>query len=1034
LLINCGFVWAQPYAISTVAGGAPPPTPVPGTSASVGYVNGVATDGAGNVYFNSWFGCVFKLDANRILTRFAGTCRRGFSGDGGAAISAQVTAGTIGLAADSAGNLYFVDGGRIRKVSAATGTISTIAGGGTLTTIGGDGGPAISATFALPDGLTIDAAGNLYITDLQTESVRKIFASDGVITTVAGNGSHGFSGDGGPATSAELNSPTGAAVDSAGNLYIADSGNYRIRKVSPTGIITTAAGNGTNGESGNGGAAASAELGAMNGLAIDASGNLYVVEQSFGDIRKISASGIISTIAGPATKPGLGDGGPATSAGFSNPVAAAIDSSGNLYIADSTNSRVRQISPAGIINTVAGNGTGFSGDGGPAISAQLFDPTGAAADAAGNFYVVDYLNERVRRVSPNGVITTVAGGGGFSGDGVPATSAQIGPYGVALDSAGNLYIGDSGNNRVRKVSASGIITTVAGNGTGGFSGDGGPATSAQLNYPEGVKVDAAGNLYIADVFNRRIRKVSPNGIITTVAGNGTAGYSGDGGPATSAELDRPTDVTTDSSGNLYISDEFSCVVREVDANGTISTYAGTGGCGHFGDGGKATSAALGFVAGLAFDTSGNLYFGDTVYIRKVSPSGIITTIAGNGAAGYSGDGGLATNASFGVIGVAVDPGGNVYLVDPGGNAVRKLTPDIPSGLSISGSGDNQTGQVGWTLPNPLQVVVNGSAGAPVPGVAVNFAVASGAATLSAASVVSDSTGTASVQLTLGANPGAVTVTATVAGFSPVQFNASAIAAPSGGGTACTISAPPSIASINSATDFGGFSNFAPGSWLEVKGSNLAVDTRLWTGSDFQGANAPTGLDTSSVSIGGNAGFVYYISGGQINVQAPADSATGSVNITVTTCAGTSAPFTGQQAAAAPGMLAPASFNIGGKQYLVALFQDGVTYVGNSGLIPGVPFRPAKPGDMITAYGIGFGPVTPAIAPGVVVSQSNNIPNLSISFGQTPAVLTYAGLAPNAVGLYQFNITVPQVANGDSQINVSVGGVPVQQTLYLTVQQ
>jgi uncharacterized protein (TIGR03437 family) len=263
-----------------------------------------------------------------------------------------------------------------------------------------------------------------------------------------------------------------------------------------------------------------------------------------------------------------------------------------------------------------------------------------------------------------------------------------------------------------------------------------------------------------------------------------------------------------------------------------------------------------------------------------------------------------------------------------------------------------------------------------------------------------------------------------------------------GGVACTLTAPPSVTSLKSARDFGGFASFAPGSWLEVKGSNLAVDTRLWTGNDFQGVNAPTNLDGSSVSIDGHAGFVDYISGGQVNVQAPADSNTGPVKITVTTCAGTSEPFTVQEAPIVPGMLAPASFylpgnppeEVVGKQYMVALFGDGVTFVGNVGLIPGVSFQPAKPGDSITAYGIGFGAVTPAIAPGTVASQSNVIPNLSISFGQTPAVVTYAGLAPNAVGLYQFNITVPQVAPGDYALNISVRSRLVLQSLYLTVGQ
>src|SRR5439155_1238793 len=238
-----------------------------------------------------------------------------------------------------------------------------------------------------------------------------------------------------------------------------------------------------------------------------------------------------------------GDGGTATSAQLAQPSGIAVDTAGNLYVADTRNQRVRKVTAGGVISTVAGNGTfGFSGDGGPATSAQLSTPDDVAVDAAGNLYVPDLGGQRVRKVTPSGVISTVAGNGthGFSGDGGPATSAQLaffsGGSGVAVDVAGNLYISDNGNNRVRKVTADGVISTVAGNGTFGFSGDEGPATSAQLNFPLGVAVDSAGNLYIADSDNTRRRKVTAGGVISTVAGNGTSGFSGGQGPATSAQL------------------------------------------------------------------------------------------------------------------------------------------------------------------------------------------------------------------------------------------------------------------------------------------------------------------------------------------------------------------------------------------------------------------------------------------------------------------------------------------------------------------
>jgi uncharacterized protein (TIGR03437 family) len=330
------------------------------------------------------------------------------------------------------------------------------------------------------------------------------------IDTVAGTGTAGFSGDGGPATSAQLDSPGGVAVDSAGTLYISDTINNRIRKVS-NGVITTLAGSGTPG------------YGAFSG-----------------------------------------DNGPATSARLSLPADVSLDSAGNLYISDTINNLIRMVSN-GVITTVAGRETygtyGFGGDNGPATSAYLYAPDGIALDSAGNLYIADFGNNRIRKVS-NGVITTVAGTWtpGFSGDGGPATSAQLNlPERVAVDSAGNLYIADTINCRIREVS-NGVITTVAGSGGRGFSGDNGPATSAQLDTPGGVAVDTAGNLYIADFGNNRIRKVS-NGVIVTVAGTGTPGFSGDGGPATSAQLNLPTGVAVDTAGNLYIAEAWNNRIR-----------------------------------------------------------------------------------------------------------------------------------------------------------------------------------------------------------------------------------------------------------------------------------------------------------------------------------------------------------------------------------------------------------------------------------------------------------------------------------------
>jgi len=337
----------------------------------------------------------------------------------------------------------------------------------------------------------------------------------------------------------------------------------------------------------------------------------------------LPASGqTITTVAGNGNSSYSGDGGAATAAQL-GPLGLALDSGGNLYVADSINNRVRKVTPLGIISTVAGNGNaGFAGDGGAALGAELNDPAGVALDSQGNLYIADFYNSRVRRVAPSGVISTVAGNGtiGSYGDGGPATAAALSlPTGVAVDQAGNLYIADGGAGLVRKVTATGIISTVAGNGTYGFSGDGGPATAAELNAPSNVALDSAGNLYIADVFANCVRKVSTTGVISTVAGNGNAGYSGDGGLASAALLNGPFAVAVDSQGTLYIADTNNNRVRAVTPAGLIKTAAGDGNAGYAGDGGPATLAEVDQPSAVIVDTAGELYISDgTNRVRKVT--------------------------------------------------------------------------------------------------------------------------------------------------------------------------------------------------------------------------------------------------------------------------------------------------------------------------------------------------------------------------------------------------------------------------------
>jgi uncharacterized protein (TIGR03437 family) len=675
----------QSYTISTFAGGALPVN-IPGTSASLGSApQSIAADHAGNVFFvdrNS----VLRLDATSgILTLVAGNGTPGFSGDNGPATSAQL-ANPQGLAVDSAGNLYIADTNNqcIRKVS--NGVITTVAGNGTPGYTG-DNGPATSAQLYGPTAVAVDSAGNLYIADTTNQCIRKV--ANAAITTVAGNGARGFNGDNILATSAQLNNPYGLAVDSAGDLYIADSSNNRIRKVSG-GMIATVAGNGTCCISGDNGPAISAQLNYPQGVAVDSAGNLYLADPGNNRIRKV-ANGAITTVAGNGTPGFSGDDGLATSAQLNNPDGIAVDSAGNFYIADTSNNRIRKVSNR-VIATVAGDGTlGFSGDNGPATSAQLAYPWGVAVDLAGNLYIADYGNNRIRKVS-NGVIATVAGNGtrGFSGDNGPATSAQFyDPAGLAVDSLGNLYIADYGNNRIRKVSG-GMITTVAGGGAS--LGDNGPATSAQLSLPYGIAVDSGGNLYVADWGNNRIRKVS-NGVITTVAGTGTRGFSGDTGLATGAQLANPEGLAVDSAGNLYIADSGNSSIRKV-SNGMITTVAGNGTPGFSGDNGPATSAQLYLPYGVAVDSAGNLYIGDSGNnrVRKVS-NGVIATVAGNGTPGFSGDNGPPTSAQLAnPYGVAIDSAGNLYIGDSGNSRIRVSAP-LPIIKSVVNAASYATGAV-----------------------------------------------------------------------------------------------------------------------------------------------------------------------------------------------------------------------------------------------------------------------------------------------------------------------------------------------------
>ena len=592
--------------------------------------------------------------------------------------------------------------------------------------------------------------------------------------------------------------------------------------------------------------------------------------------------------------------------------------------------------PSFKISTIAGNyKMGYTGNGGPATSAELNDPRGIVTDPAGNVYFCDRDNHVVRKVDTNGIITTVAGTGsaGYNGDNIQGTTAQLNtPWRVTIDPAGNLYIADSVNDRIRKLAPNGIITTVVGNGSPGYTGDGGPATSATLRIPEQAELDVFGNLYIVDSGNNVIRKVNTSGVITTVAGNGfgqgvgnstgTGAFSGDGGPATKAELNLPVSIAIDTSDNLWISDQANNVIREVNTSGVINTVAGIyNNYNYTGDGGPATKATFSGPAGIARDTAGNIYvtdYGNNV-LRVLLTDGTIQTVAGNGKVGSIGDGGPALQAELdSPRQVAVGTFGNIYIADSLNNAIRKLTPTSPT--------------VGH--------VVNA---------------------------------------------------------------------------------------------FGNSQLIAQNTWVAIQGSNLSQpgDSRIWGGSDFVNGQMPTTLDGVSVTLlGANnyqaKAYVYYISPTQINILTPPDLQPGTVQVQVTNNGVQSAP-----GVTAVQSISPSLFVFNGGPYVIAEHASTGGIVGPATLYPGSS-TPAKPGELLAVYANGFGPTSVPVTSGSSM-QGGTLTTLPvITIGGIQATVQFAGLI--APGLYQLNVYVPQGAvSGDNAITVSYSGQSAQAGTLLTVQ-
>lgn len=1000
--------------------------------------------------------------------------------------------------------------------------LSSLTGGLPL----GDGGPALSARLNFPEGIAIDAAGVIYFSDTSSHRIRRIAPGSNIVTTIAGR-TRGNAGDGGAALQASFNSPTTLLLDGASFLYVLDSGNRRIRRINLTsGIVEAFAGNGRRGFAGDGGPARDAQFGGVMNMAFDAR-YFYIADTLNDRVRRIDRqNNVITTFAGVGSAGFAGDGGRAGAAQLNGPSAVQVLPNGTVLIMDNLNSRLRQVEPNALtISTLASGFEGFditdmrldptnttlymndllddsifsfnvqtrafgrvagvpgfyglTGDNGPARQATLNGPTQLAFDPSGNqLYFADTDNHRLRRLDiPGTRVITVAGSPAYGGDQTSISgSILFNPTGIAADSRGNLYISENGNCIIRRVdSATLLMTRFAGQVNLCKSAnvrDGGPARDATISYPYGLVFDTSDNLYVADAGNGRIRRITPQGIISTVAtglrsprglaidhqsrtlyiaeagrnrvvaldlnsttqytlyaGNGNCNYGGDGGQAGRAELCFPTGVAVASNGALYIADSDNSAIRRVDpVSKIITTVAGTGQALVGSNFTNATETDIAFPWDIDLDSAGNLYISSLNRILRLTPSGQVAVVAGpvNNDEGYQ-DAELATNGRLNLAtNIRVAANGNVYFADALNHFIRQMTPYRAARATIV-AGNQQTVGLGLNSA-PLVVGVAAEGDRLAPNVDVLWSVTAGGATLSATRTPTDADGLARVTVRMPTTPAPVVVTATVAGLPVLTFTLTAQEGAGGGGGGPVLGRP-AVQTAVSAGAFGGSNRITSGGWMEIFGQNLSATTRSWEGPDFDGGvRAPTALDGVRVTVDGRNAYVAYISPTQINVQVPDGINTGAVQVIVTNTFGASTAFSVTSASRVPGLLAPPAFRANNRQYVGALFADGA-FVGPPDLVPGAPFRRAAPGDSVLLYAIGCGATNPVFPAGVVVAENTALPNVLVRFGERTARVTFAGLAPGLIGLYQFNVVVPDGVAGDTALTLSIDGVASTQSLF-----